>query len=451
MRIVIVGAGKVGHTLAEQLSFEGHDIVIIDKSQQIIDSLVNALDVLGIVGNGASYGVLKEAEVDRADLLIACTSHDEVNLLCCMAAKKIGAESTIARVRNPEYNDQLLFMREELGLSMSINPEYISAMELFRILQFPSAIKIESFSNKRVEIAEIKLKEDSKLAGMKIGNLRSHFKEKVLICSVQRGSEVAIPGGSFVLQAGDKINILATRNEMAGFFSAIDLLQKQANDIMIIGGGRISYYLSRMLLDNGMRVKIIDIDKTRCLELCQLLPKAAVICGDGTEQDLLQEEGISDVDAIITMTGVDEENIILSMYAQTVTTGKVITKISRPALVKLVENTNLDTIVSPRVLTANLIVRYVRAKQNSVGSNIETLHRLVGGAVEAIEFKVNETFPKAGVRLKDLSLRPNILIGCIGRSGKTIIPGGDDSICPGDRVIIITTNEQLDDLSDILL
>ena len=451
MRIVIVGNGKVGSTLAEQLSNEDHEIVIVDRNQQNVDDSVNSLDVIGVCGNGASYQVLLEADVPKADLLIACTSQDEINLLCCLVARKLGAKNTIARVRNPEYSDQLVFMRDELGLSMSINPERAAASEIFRILQFPSAIKIESFSNKRVEIAEIKLRDDSPLDGVYLRDLHKTFKGKALICAVQRDGAVAIPDGNFMLKAKDKISVIAPASDMLDFFSSFGTLLPAAKDVMIIGGGRISFYLSRMLIETGARVKIIDSNAERCAELSRALPKATIILGDGTDQDLLDEEGLEDMDAVLVLTGLDEENIILALYAQANCDGKVVTKVNRTSLASIAESTGLESIISPRMLTANIIVRYVRAMQNSFGSNVETLHRLAGGSVEALEFKVSNSFPALDTPLMDIKLKPNILIGCISRGGKTIVPGGRDCISVGDRVIIITTNHNFDDLSEILM
>lgn len=451
MRIIIVGNGKIGNTLAEQLSGEGHDIVIIDRNQQNIDNLVNSLDVMGICGNGASYRVLLEAEVSRADLLIACTSQDEVNLLCCLVAKKLGARHTIARVRNPEYSDQLVFMRDELGLSMSINPERVAASELFKILRFPSAIKIETFSGNRVELADVKLRQGSPLDGVYLRYLSKIYKGNALICAVRRENKTIIPDGNFMLKAGDKISVIAPARDMLDFFAALGAVLPEAKNVMIIGGGRISFYLSRMLLDNGVHVKIIDVDPARCNDLVRLLPGAMVICGDGTDQELLDEEGLRDMDAVIALTGVDEENIILSLYAQTKIDGKVITKVNRSTLMSIAETTGLDSIVSPRVLTANLIVSYVRAMQNSLGSNVETLHRVAGGEAEALEFRVGKNFPMLDVPLKDLSLKPGILIASISRQGKTIIPGGRDVILADDRVVVISTaDSRFEDLSEIL-
>ncbi|MBR4875130.1 MAG: Trk system potassium transporter TrkA [Clostridia bacterium] len=450
MRIVIVGTGKVGTTLAEQLSMEDHDIFVIDQNQTTVDHLVNTLDIMGVCGNGASYQVLLEAEVQKADLLVACTSHDEINLLCCLVAKKLGAQNTIARVRNPEYSDQLVFMRDELGLSMSINPERAAASELYKLLKFPSALQIETFSNKRVEMAEIKLREDSVLDNVYLRDLHKTYKGKALICSVQRGNQITIPGGNFMLKSGDKINVVARADDMYDFFSSLGRTLPEARDVMLVGGGRISFYLARMLTENGASVKIIDIDPKRCAELSRLLPHAMIICGDGTDQELLSEEGIDTMDAVVALTGFDEENIILALYAQSATDAKIITKINRPSLAAIAESTGLGSIISPRVLTANIIVRYVRSMQNSMGSNIETLHRLMGGAVEALEFRVNDTFPQTHVPLMHLRLKPNILIACISRSGQTIIPGGRDYISVGDRVIVIAAGEHFDDLSDIL-
>lgn len=451
MRITVVGDGKVGRTLAEQLSRENHDVVVIDRDQQVIDQTMNMLDIMGVCGNGASYQVQKEAGVEKADLLIASTDSDEVNILCCMVAKKLGAKHTIARVRNPEYTDQLMAMQEELGLSMHINPEYAAAAELFRMLRFPSAIKIEEFSNKSVEMAEVRVQEDSPLNGVYLRNMNKNLKSRALICAVRRGDEVFIPGGNFQILAEDKISVIASPAEMAEFFSGMGIAQQGARNVMIIGGSRIAYYLSKMMLENGIRVKIIDNDAARCQELSESLPRAVIIHGDGTDQELLREEGIGQMDAFVTLTGVDEENIILSMYAQANHPVKVITKINRTSLAALVEKNGLESVISPRSITANSIVRYVRAMQNSVGSNVETLHRIAGEKAEALEFRVSESFPRANIPLKDLKLRPNVLVACITRGRTVIIPGGNDVICPGDRVIVATTKERLDDLADILL
>ena len=450
MRIIIAGDGKVGNTLASQLSRENHDVVVIDKSQRVIDDTVNTLDVMGVCGNCASYSVQQEADVAHADLVIATTESDELNMLCCLVAKKAGAKHTIARVRNPEYSDQLLFMREELGLSMFINPEYSAARELFQMLRFPSAMKIETFSNRRVELVEIKLHEDSPLAGVVLHELNRRFNVRVLVCAVRRGDDVLIPTGNFVLQEGDKISLSASPSEIERLFRSLKLLRREARSVMIVGGGHIAHYLARMLIDIGVSVRIVERNQARCEQLSELLPKAMIIHGDGTEQELLLEEGIASVDAFVSLTGYDEENIILSMYASSRGVGKVITKVNRAPLASLVEGVGLESIISPKDLSVNSILRYVRAMQNSEGSNVETLYKIVGGRVEALEFRADVTAPLLGIPLKELQLRPNLLIASIARDKRTILPGGDDVILANDRVIVVTTNEQLRDLKDIL-
>lgn len=450
MKVVVVGDGKVGGTLTEQLSREGHDVTVIDKNRKVVDGAANVLDVMAICGNGASHLVQIEAGVPKADLLIAATNSDELNMLCCLVAKKLGARHTIARVRNPEYNDQLEYMREELGLSMAINPEYAAAREMFRMLRFPSALRIETFSRGKIELVEIRLREGSALDGLCLRDLAGRYKVKVLVCAVERGDEVIIPSGEFVLAPGDRINLAAAPVEIEKFFRALDILKQEARSVMIVGGSRVAYYLARMMLEIGVRVKIIDRDPQRCSELCGLLPKAIIIQGDGADQDLLLEEGIAETDAFVALTGIDEENIILSMYAASQKTGKVISKVNRSSLIPLVQGTGLESIISPKEITANRIISFVRALQNSLGSNVETLYKVVGGRVEALEFRAKENSPLIGIPLKDLRFRPNLLIAGIARGRSTIFPGGDDAIRADDRVIVVTTNTQLRDLSDIL-
>ena len=451
MRIVVVGDGKVGRTLSQHLTVEGHEIVIIDNDKQVIDEAVNTQDIVGVYGNGASYRVQMEAGVDKADLLIATTNSDELNMLCCLIARKLGAKHTIARVRDPEYSDQLLFMREELGLSMQINPEYNTAIELFRTLRIPSALKVETFSRGRVELIEIRLKDHSVLDQVLLRDIQHRLGVKVLVCAVQRGDDLVIPDGNFRLHSADKINVVAAPGEIANFLQALGISGKPARHVMLIGGSHIAYYLGRMLLSIGAQVKIIDNDKERCLELCELLPKAMIIHGDGTDQELLQEEGISTTDAVVTLTGMDEQNILVSMYATSLQVGKVITKVNRPALAALVEHNGLDIVVSPKDISTNQILSYVRGMQNSTGSNVETMYKLVGGQIEALEFRVHSSFPHRGIPLRELQIKPNTLVACIARGMDIIIPFGNDYFQTNDRVIVVTMGEFFDDLSDILV
>jgi len=450
MRIVIVGDGKVGCTLAAQLTKEGHDLVMIDKNPQALKNSTDTLDVIGVQGNGASYAVQMEAQVNKADLLIAATSSDEVNMLSCLLAKKLGARHTIARIRNPEYAGQLVFLKDELGLSMAINPEQAAAAEISRILRFPSATKIDVFGKGRVELVEFRIGESNPLAGQQLSSLYARYKLKVLICAVQRAGQIHIPGGDFVLQQGDKVHVTASSREISTFFREIGLLKERIRSVLIVGGGKISYYLARQLSDMGMRVRIIERDAQRCIELDERLPKVEMIHGDGTDQELLQEEGIADTDAFIALTDNDEENIILSMYANGLGVKKVVTKINRITLPDILASVGLESVILPKFITADQIIRYVRAMQNSFGSSVETLHKIVNNQVEALEFIVRENASFLHRPLRELPLRENLLIACLIRQGRVIIPSGSDTIELGDNVIVITTNGQLNDISDIL-
>ena len=452
MKIVIVGDGKVGQALTGRLAEEGHDVVVIDSSPKALRTSVEIHDVMGVNGNGASYAVQKEAGVGDADLLIAATSGDELNLLCCMLAKKLGARHTIARVRNPDYADQLVLMKEELGLSMTVNPELAAAREIARMLRFPSALKLDSFARGQVELVEIKVKADSPLLGQALYALSSRLGIRILICAVRRGEEVYIPTGDFVLQEGDKITITASPSELDSLFRKLGIYRHKIHRVMVVGGGRIAYYLAKQLLRLGMSVKIIEQDAARCEQLSEALPKAHIILGDGTERELLEEEGIADMDALVAVTGMDEENIIISMYAGTLGLAKVVTKINRMSFQEILDGAGIESVITPKGITVNQIIRYVRAMDNSKGSNVETLHRIVGGRVEALEFNVakNCQGELTGIPLKDLRTRKDLLIACIIRGQQIIYPGGNDTIEERDNVIVVTTGHQLQDLSDIL-
>ncbi|NLL38353.1 MAG: Trk system potassium transporter TrkA [Clostridiales bacterium] len=450
MRIVIVGCGKVGSALVEQLSAEGHDIVVIDSDKETVDGMANMYDVIGIYGNGASHPVQEEAEVSKADLLIATTSFDELNMLCCLSAKKMGAGNTIARIRNPEYFAQLDFLREELGLSMHINPEYATAGEIFRTLRFTSAQKIETFANGMIEIAEIRVTEDSVMSGLRLKDFGKVFDVKALVCAVQRVDSIFIPDGNFVLESGDKISLVAAPDQAEKIFEKIGHVRKKLRNVFIIGGSRIGFYLAQMLLSTGAGVKIIDNDDKRARYISEELPKATVILGDGTDQELLHEEGIGNADALVALTGVDEENVIISMYANYMKVEKVVAKVNRSGMLSLLDNIGLDNIVSPKLITANMIIQYVRAMKNTLGSNVETLYKIARGKAEALEFIARQASDVIGVPLKKLKTRKNLLIAGIIRGNQAIIPNGEDRILMGDRVVVVTTNTRLDDLSDIL-
>ena len=451
MKIIVVGCGKVGTSIISSLVSEGHDVVAIDASANVIEEIGNIYDVMCVCGSGTDCETLSEAGADKAELFVAVTGSDEFNMLSCFLAERMGAKHTIARIRNPEYNDKSLgFLRQHLGLTVSINPEWMAAKELFDILKIPAAASIETFSRGNIEMVGLVLKPDSPLNGVSLIELRKKYKANFLICAVQRGNEVYIPDGNFVLQSGDKIGFTAPPNEIPKLLKMLGLMQKSARNVMILGASRISYYLAKRLIAAGSSVKIIDTNRDRCREFSEKLPEAVIICGDGAEQELLLEEGIDSMDAFVAVTGIDELNILISKFAQSQNVPKVVAKVNRNQLADMANNLGLDSIISPKKSVSNVLARYARALENSVGSNIETLYKLMDGSVEALEFNVSADFKGANIPLKDLSLRPNTLIAGIIRKRKANIPTGSDVILPGDRVVVIVSGEKLMDLSDIL-
>ncbi len=451
MDIVIIGDGKVGHKLAMQLSGEKYNVTLIDKSEKKLRDAVNEMDVSCVVGDGASADIQRQADVPGADLVIACASTDEMNLFCCLLARKLGAKQTIARVRNPIYHNQIDLLKEDLKLSMAVNPERALAGEISRVLIFPSAAKIETFAKGRVELVEVTYPSHSSIEGLSLSELYKKHQIKMLVCAVQRGGEVYIPDGNFVPQAGDKINIAASHQEIERFLKLTNGMRDKAKNVMICGGGRVAYYLGSQLLELGMQVKIIEMDEKRCMELCDLLPKATIIHGNATDHELLEEEGISKADAFVTLTGMDEENIIMSMYAKTRNVPKVVTKVNDEGLQSMVDQLGMESVVSAKNVTANVITSYVRAMRNSMGSaNVETVYKLIGGKIEALEFRIREKTKYTGVPLKDLRLKLNHLVACIVRNRRIIIPGGNDTLEVGDNVIVISMEQGLEDLQDIM-
>lgn len=451
MNIIIAGCGKVGSVLAEQLSREGHDITVIDEDSDVVQHTSNAADVRGIVGNVASYNIQQEAGIGKADLLIAVTNADEVNLLSCLIAKKAGACQTIARVRNPVYHQEIRHIKEELGLSLVINPEWAAAMEMARLLRFPSAIDIDTFAKGRIELLRFRLGADSPLCNQKIKTLSILSKCEVLICVVERSKEVLIPDGDLELKANDIISIVASSVNASKFFRQIGIETNQVKNTMIIGGGKAAFYLAKKLLEMGIQVKIVEKDRENCEKLCDLLPKAMIIHGDGTDQELLAEEGLAETEGFVALTNMDEENVMLSLYAKSMSKGKKITKISNNTYDNIISTLDIGSIIHPKHITAENILQYVRAMQNSIGSNVETLYRLVDGKAEALEFVVKEKGGTTDTPLQALELKDNLLVCAIHRKGKVIIPKGQDCLQVGDSVIIITTDcGKLKDINDIL-
>lgn len=448
MNIVIVGIGKVGLTLVEQLSKEGHDIIVIDNQKNVIENVINDYDVMGVLGNGANYDIQTEARVPDADLFIASTSTDELNILCCMVAKKLGAHDTIARIRNPEYFT--LFMDKELGLNLMVNPEYEGALEINRILRSPAAIKIEPFANGKVDLIELKLNEDSPMINIPVHSIFENLQLKILVCAVQRGDDVFIPNGNSILEKNDKIYITACPHEMYAILKKLGIYKSIVKNVMIIGGGKISFYLAKELEKIGVHVKIVEKDKEKCIELNESLEKAEIIFGDGSDHQILLDEGIEKTGAIIILTGSDEENIMISLFANSVNVKKIVTKINRVSYYSMLESSGIESIISPRLITANHIIRFVRGRQNSMGSSVLNLYKIVNNKAEALEFVATNTFKGKSIPLKDIELKENIIIANILRNNTIISPTGEESIEDGDKVIIVTTNEFLDDLNDIL-
>ncbi len=451
MRIIVVGCGKIGTALIESLCDEDHDIVVIDTNRKVLEEINNIYDVMCVCGNGADSDTLIEAEAGKSDLFIAVTNSDELNMLSCFFAKNMGAEHTVARIRKTDYNDKSLsFVKQTLSLSMPINPEYRAAKEFYNILKMPSAVKIEAFSSGNFEMIELRLKPDSRLHGMTLSEMREKYKAKFLVCAVQRDGKVFIPSGNFTLQGGDKIGLTANQTEILKLLKELNLMQKQAKNVIILGGSRTAFYLAKRLINAGNNVKIIEQNLERCEEISELLPEVSVIHADGTQQEILEEEGISRTDAFVALTGIDEENILISYYAARKGVPKVIAKVNREELKLIADDMGLDCVISPKKIIADVLTQYARALKNSMGSKVETLYKLMDSNIEALEFTVKNDFVGVDIPLKKMSLKPQILIAGIIRGRTAIIPSGDDVIKSGDKVIVIAGQKRLDDLSDIL-
>lgn len=451
MRIIVVGCGKVGQSIVRSLSREGHDIAVIDVDPAVSEDVSGQFDVLGVVGNGASYSVLQEAGVEDADLLIAVTDSDEQNLLCCLFARKVGNCSTIARVRNPVYNQEIGYIKEELGLSMTVNPECAAAEEIARILRFPSAIKIETFAGGRAELLQFVIPKESLLNGAALNELPERLGSRILVGAVERGDEAFIPGGDFILQEGDTISIVSAPKDAKKFFARLGVDIHRVNDTMIVGGGKIAFYLTRLLQNSGIRVKIVENDRKRCEELAEALPGALILCADGADQEVLREEGIESCESFVSLTGIDEQNIFMSLFARQVNPkAKVVTKSNRINMDLILSKMGLDSLIHPKDITSERIVSYVRAMQNSIGSNVETLYNVIEDKVEALEFLIREKSPVVGIPLSELAIRKDVLVASIIRHGKILMPSGATTIEVGDSVVIFTTGRGIGNIKDIL-
>ena len=450
MNIIIIGCGKVGTTLAEQLVKENHNVVMVDNSLERVQSVSEDIDAIKLVGNGASIAIQMEAGVQNADILIAVTGSDELNLLCCLIARKAGSCHTIARVRNPIYNREIKFIKEQLGISMIINPEMAAATEISRILRFPSAIKIDTFAKGRVELLKFKLKPEFGLNGLTVMDVDVHLRCNVLFVGVERGEEVFIPDGKFVLQDGDMVSIIAAPESSAEFFHKIGVQTNQVKNALIVGGGTIAYYLSQQLSSMKIKVKLVEKSRERCDYLVEHLERVMVINGDGTDRKLLMEEGLKNAEAFVTLTNMDEENVFLTLYAKDNSNAKLVTKVNRIAFDELISRMDLGSLIYPKYITADYILQYVRAMQNSIGSNVETLYHILDGHAEALEFVIREESAVTGIPLINISLKENLLIGCINRGGEVHIPRGQDCIMKGDTVVVVTSQKGLHDIRDIL-
>lgn len=447
---MIVGCGKVGQALVEQLSDEGDNITVIDVDEKKVNEASRKYDVMGIVGNGATHIVQLEAGIEHTDLMIAVTASDELNLLCCLVAKKAGKCQTIARVRSPEYSKDAPYLQEELRLAMVINPEFAAASEIARVIRFPSAVKIDIFAKGKLELLKFRLPNNCILTDYAVKEISTKLKCDVLVCMIERGDETIIPGGDMTFSQGDMISIVATPQNASRFFRKINYHSDQIRNVIIAGGGNIAYYLSKILIKAGIAVKIIELNKQRCEELCVELPKATIIHGDASEKETLLEEGIDNTGAFVALTNLDEENILLSLFAHSIMNGKIVTKVNRIEYDEIIRKLDLDSIVNPKHITAEYIVSFVRAMKNSMGSNVETLYSLIKGKVEAAEFVIRERSPILDIPLQKLSFKPNVLIACIVRNDKMIIPRGQDTIRFGDSVVVVSRHLGLHDICDIL-
>lgn len=452
MKIIIVGGGKVGKTIIESMLKEKHEVILVDNDPAVVGNVTNLYDVMGICANGTEYEKLLEAGADKADLFIAVTGSDELNMLSCFAAKKIGARHTVARVRNSEYNTASWgFMKQQLEISMAVNPEKLAAEAIYNILKLPSATKVESFTARSFEMIEIIVKKGSAIDGMTLVDLRKKFSEKFLVCVVQRENDVFIPNGTFKVLSGDKIGVMVTNDDAHSILKKFGYPAKEAKNIMLVGASKTALYLADMLIKGRSSVKIIEKDPETCDVVCERLSsKASVVCGDGMSCEILLEEGVDGLDALVALTDRDEENILISFYALSRKVQKVIAKVNRNELSSISENLGLETTFSPKNIVADILVRYARAIGNSIGSKVETLYSLFGGNAEALEFNVEQDFEFAGISLKKLETKPGILVAGITRGNEALIPGGDDCILSGDKVIVVAKGERLCNLSDIL-
>ena len=449
MKIVIAGAGVVGESLCSELSAEGNDVILIEKEEKILNKIVENYDITGLVGNGASYETLLEAGTDTADIFIAATESDELNIISSIVAKKIGTKFTIARVRNPEYSSNMQFVRKELGISFMINPELEAAKSIANKLMFPFALSVENFFGQRAGFISIKVEKDSFLNGMQLKQLEFNPKDKVIICTVRRGENIFIPSGDFTILEGDIVHIAGSKESVHKFYDKIEKSNLKINSALLVGGGTISHYLIGKLLENRINVKVIENNKERAEKLSEAYPKAIVIRGDEADQEFLMQEGINNYDSTVILTDSDEENTVITMFVNSITNSKLITKMNRTLMLSILEKNTRTSTVVPKKVISDMIISVVRSKANMRGSTMSFLYRLEN-QVEFITFEINENSNAIDIPLKDLKIKKGMLIASILRNGKMIFPGGNDVIKCNDSVMVVTTASSIEDFDDIL-
>ncbi len=450
MKIVIAGGGKVGGALCVDLAEENHDIVLIDKNEQVVEHLIALTDITGIVGNGANLDLLREAGVPGCDVFIAVTATDEINIIASIFASKLGAKATLVRVRNPEYSSNLEFVQERLGISMMVNPELETARAIEKSIRFPSAHGIETFADERVQMVAVRIVKGSSLVGMRLNHFRKIY-GTVLVCVVQRSDGVFIPDGSFMLREGDLLHVTGRTSDLDMIYKAAGCFTRKVRSVMIIGGSRITRYLLKIIAPAGMDTCVIDHDRKMTEALAGDFPKVKVITGDGTDQSILEEQHLSDYDCFIALTGIDEENLVTSLFAAKKKVPKLVTKVNRKPLLNIFGDLGLQTVVTPARLVSDIIIRYIRAMNDSLGSKVEALYRIADGRAEALQFEVLKDSRATGIPLKKLKLKNNILIPFIIRGGRLVFPTGNDEINPGDHLIAVTTERNFDEIDDLLV
>ncbi len=450
MNIIIVGCGKVGRELAVQLSKDNNNVTVVDTNSALVRNVSTLYDVMGVTGNGTSYEVLAQAGVDHADILIAVTRSDEVNLLCCVIARKASKCYTIARVSNPIYSREYSFLSKEMGVSMIYNPAYGAAREVASLFRFPSALDIFNFAKNKADMVRFRVPINSPLKGTALKNLPPKLADRFLICVAERDKKIIIPDGNYVISTGDILSVVTYPDQMDSFFANLGLRTDHIKNVLIVGGSKITYYLVHLLAEQNMKVTIIEKNPARAEELAEMLPEATVLCGDGTDLTFLREEHLNRMDALLASTSNDEENIILSLFSRDMVRYKVVTKVDHLDDAAVIDRLDLDSIVSPKLIMSEAILKHVRATANSQGSNVEKLYKMIDGSVEALEFYIQEGSPVSDIRLSKLELKPSVLVAGIVRDGNLILPTGMDEIKTGDSVIIVTTHTGFTDIKDIL-